>query len=175
MIRNSTSTYGSVAKFFHWVLFVLIGGMLVFGYFLDDFPKDVQPLTYNIHKLTGLTILLLMVLRLCWKLINPTPVLPADTKPWERKAEHLVQYGLYFFLLLMPIVGWIGSCAAGHPPRLGDFEFNLPIAQSKTVDDVAFWLHNNIALVLIALVSIHFVAALFHYFIKRDNVLRRML
>jgi cytochrome b561 len=175
MIKNSSTAYGSVAKFFHWVVGVLIIGMLIFGYFLDDFSKDMQPLIYNIHKLTGLTILTLMLLRWGWRAINPKPSLAQDVPFWQRRAERLVHHLMYFFVLLMPVAGWVGSSAAGHPPHLGDYSLGLPIEKSETIDNIAFWFHNNIALVLIALISVHVLAALYHYFIKRDDIMQRML
>ena len=175
MIRNTISAYGSVSKFFHWLIFLLLFCMIIFGYFLDDFPKDVQPVTYNIHKLTGLAILLLMLLRLGWTLINPKPELPAGTLSWQRSAERLVHFLLYATVIAMPIAGWVGSAAEGYFPHFGDIVFKLPIEKNKALGDTAFYLHDKLAIAIIVLVSIHILAALYHHFIKRDNVLRRMM
>ncbi len=175
MIRNTTAAYGSVAKLFHWLIFVLLVGMLIYGYFLDDFPKDVQPLTYNIHKLIGLTILMLMILRLGWRLVNPKPSLVQDVPQWQRRVERLVHQLMYLFILVMPIAGWIGASAGTHPPHLGGIDLSLPIEQSKAIADVSFWFHNNIALVVIALITIHFLAALYHQFVKQDKIINKML
>jgi cytochrome b561 len=175
MIKNTLSTYGSFSKFLHWVIAILVIVMLSFGFFLDDVPKEYQEFTYNLHKLTGLTILALMLIRLLWALMNVKPLLPAGTKAWERIAEHLGHFALYLFLICMPLVGWIGSIAAGYAPKLGSIEFNLPIEKNKVLSETAFDLHNTFAIILIVLVSIHILAALFHHFIKRDGVLRRML
>lgn len=175
MIRNTTTAYGSVSKFFHWVVFVLLVGMLIFGYFMEDFSKEMQPLIYNIHKLTGLTILALMVLRLGWRLINPNTSLVQDAPQWQRKIEKLVHHLMYAFIICMPIAGWVGSVAAGYNPHLGSITFTLPIEKSEAVADVAFWLHNNIALVIIGLISIHILAALYHQFIKGDKIINKML
>jgi cytochrome b561 len=175
MIKNTNASYGSIAKFLHWLIFILLAGMLIYGYFLDDFPKDVQPITYNIHKLIGLTILILMLLRLGWRYFNPRPELVNDVPHWQRKVERLVHQLMYLFVVVMPIVGWVGSAAAGHSPHLGSFTFNLPIEKNETIADVAFWLHNKTALIIIGLVCIHSVAALYHQFIKRDDIINKML
>lgn len=172
--RNTDTSYGSVAKFFHWLISALIIFMLIFGYFLDDVPKDYQPITYNIHKLTGLTILCLMVLRLGWALINPKPVLLVAL-PWERLAERMVHFMLYLFAILMPLAGWVGSVAANRPPHLGRLQFELPISQNKALSNAAFDVHGTTAIILIVLISVHVLAALYHHFIKRDNILVRML
>lgn len=174
-LRNSAEEYGSVAKFFHWVIAILIICMLIFGFFLEDIPKAYAALAYNVHKLTGLVIFLLVVLRLLWAVGNPKPLPPYSMPVWQKSAEHLVHYGLYLSILAMPLAGWIGSAAAGRPPHLGGLSINLPITQSKDIASTSFTVHNTLAIVIIALVSVHILAALYHHFIKKDNILRRML
>lgn len=174
-IYNTSSTYGLVAKLFHWVIFLLVLIMVSGGFFLGDLPKDIQPLAYTTHKLTGLFILILMVLRLCWALMNIKPALPAMTAAWEKMAERLVHGLLYASLIAMPLFGWVGSTAAGRPPKLGDWVFALPIAPNDALKEWAFEWHERIAFIIIALVAVHAAAALYHHVIKRDDVLRRML
>jgi cytochrome b561 len=173
-LKNSSQTYGSVAKFFHWLIFLLLLGMVIFGYYLEDFPKDVQPVTYNIHKIIGLSILLLMALRALWRAVNVKPLL-VNTKAWERFAESSVHFLLYVVVIAMPIVGWIGSSAAGRPPHIGSWQFLLPVPQNESLIDISFELHEWLAIALIVLVAIHALAALYHHYIKRDDVLIRML
>ena len=174
MLTNTASTYGSVSKFLHWLIFLLVTGMLIFGFFLDDIPKDYQGMAYSWHKGTGLTILGLMIIRIVWALINTKPSPVAFTPMWQVFLERLVHWCLYLLLLVMPLAGWIGSVAAGHVPSIAGFAFNLPIAKNKELADLAFSTHNNVALIIIALVSLHVLAALYHHFIKKDNVLMRM-
>ncbi len=175
MLTNSSIAYGSVAKLLHWLIAILIVCMLIFGYFLGDVPKEYQPITYNIHKLTGLTILILMVFRLWWALMNVKPALPFDTLSWQRLAERVVHWSLYAIIIAMPIAGWIGSSAADRPPHVGKTKLLLPVEQSESLMEASFNVHNTLALIIIALVSIHVLAALYHHVIKKDNVLRRML
>jgi cytochrome b561 len=175
-LRNTTMTYGSVAKFFHWLIFILLAGQVTFGYFLESIPKDIQPITYNLHKLMGVSILLLMLLRGLWALNNPKPYLPLSTKLWEHLLERFVHFLLYALVFAMALVGWIGSIAAGRPPHLGNLLITLPlIPANKEIVEIAFYLHGILAIALIILVGLHVAAALFHYIIKRDNVLQRML
>ncbi|OGT44052.1 MAG: hypothetical protein A3F42_08730 [Gammaproteobacteria bacterium RIFCSPHIGHO2_12_FULL_37_34] len=174
-IKNTATTYGSVAKFFHWLIFVLLLCMLVFGYFLDDIPKAYKGVAYNIHKLTGLTIFVLMILRAFWAWINPKPKLPATDPSWQRLGARIVHLLLYVVVIAMPLAGWIGSSAAGKPPRMGDVQLQLPITQSKALTEVAFDMHYMLAITIIVLVSLHALAAFYHYFIEKDNILQRML
>lgn len=175
MWKNTYSTYGSFSKTLHWLIFFLLLFMLIYGYSLEFVPKAYQGMAYNIHKLTGLTILVLMLLRLLWKLSNVTPLLPADTPPWQRGLDHLVQWLLYLTVIGMPIAGWVGASAMGRPPSLGKIALALPIEHNKTLADQAFLVHNTIAVIIIVLVSVHILAALYHYIIKKDRILERML
>lgn len=174
-IRNTSTSYGSVSKWFHWIVAVLVIGMLVYGYFLGDIPKQYKGLAINIHKLTGLLILTLIILRLVWATFNVKPFLPYDPLPWQRVVEYVVHYGLYCLLIAMPLAGWIGAVTAGHPPRLGEVVFNLPLNLNKAVVHIAFQIHSLLAIALIVFVSLHILAALYHHFIKKDEVLRCML
>jgi len=173
-LRNTVFAYGAVSKFFHWLIFFLVLFMLVFGFLLDDIPKDYQGAAYNLHKLIGLSILLLMVMRLIWTLINPKPEL-SDVKPWERFVERLVHQLLYLAIIVMPLAGWIGASSSGRGPHLGSLYLGLPIPKDKALITTCFQLHGIFAFVIIGLVTLHVLAALYHHFIRKDDVLLRMM
>lgn len=175
MLKNTFNTYGSIAKIFHWLIFFLIFGMIIFGYSLENISKETQAMAYNLHKLIGLSILCLMLLRIIWALFNPKPLIPLNTRLWERIAERLVHYLLYALVVAMPLVGWVGSSAGGHPPHLGNILIRFPITEDKALAKMFMNLHNSIAILLIILISIHVLAALYHHFIRKDDVLKRML
>ncbi len=175
MLKNTATTYGSVTKFFHWLVFILVTCLLMIGFFMGDIQEKTLRMTViNYHKMIGLFVLLLMLLRMTWAFLNPKPLLP-NTPPWQLIIERIVHVSLYAVLIAMPLCGWIGSVAAGYAPHLFGVYFNLPIAPSKTVDDIAFTIHNALAIVIIVLVSLHILAALYHHFFKKDNVLLRMM
>ncbi len=172
-LSNTGSSYGPISKFFHWVVGTLVI-MMLFTYFLEDLPNKVMiGVAFNAHKLVGLTILTLMVLRLLWAWRNPKPSLP-NSRLWERVLEHLVHWSLYLALFIMPIAGWVGTSAAGKPPRLGMHALGLPLQKNERLSDLAFSVHNTMAIIIIVLVSLHVLAALYHYFIKKDKILQRM-
>lgn len=149
--------------------------MIVGGFCLGYVPKEYKGVIYNLHKLTGLTILLLMLIRLIWKMVNVKPLLPPDTAAWQRRAERAVHNLLYLLMIAMPLAGWIGSSSAGKAPHIGDISFALSIPENKALIETMFEMHELIAYGIITLVSIHVVAALYHHYGKKDNVLRRML
>lgn len=174
-IRNTNDSYGSVAKFLHWLIFILVFVMIVGGFFLGDVPKEYKGVVYNLHKLTGLTILFLMLIRLGWKMTNVKPALPADTTTWQRRAERAVHDLLYLLIIAMPLAGWIGSSSAGKAPHIGGISLTLPVPESEALIDTMFEIHELIAYGIIFLVCVHVAAALYHHYIKKDNILRRML
>jgi len=176
MLKNSDSSYGTVSKIFHWVISPLVIVMLIVGYFMMDISSQSWKMTtVNLHKLTGIVILGLMVARLIWALNNPKPKLPSGTSFIEHLAEWSVHFLLYALIIVQPIVGWVGSVAGGYVPHVGSFLLNLPIQKSKDLSDLCFKIHNTLAVVIIVVVSLHVLAALYHHFIRRDNVLKRML
>lgn len=175
MWRNTEHSYGFVSRFLHWLIFLLLLGMIIYGFVLPYLPDSYQGTAYNIHKLTGLSILILMLIRLIWKWGNPTPLLPTDTPPWQLMIDRIVQWLLYITVIAMPIAGWVGTSASDKPPHLGHLALRLPVASSKALAELAFTIHNTLAIIIIVLVSIHILAALYHYFVKKDRVLQRML
>jgi cytochrome b561 len=107
--------------------------------------------------------------------MNVKPLLPPDTRPWEYSIERAVHFLIYATVIAMPLAGWIGSTAAGHAPQLGPWALALPIAKNKVIAETAFNIHGLLALTIIALLCLHISAAFFHYFIKKDTILQRML
>lgn len=172
---NTSSSYGSVAKFFHWLIALLVITMLIFGYFLGDIPEEYQGMAYNLHKLTGLTILLLMILRGLWALMNVKPALPFDMPQWQRSAARIVHFLLYFTLIAMPTVGWLGAILAARPPHLGDWQITLPLNKNLALSGFMFDIHNMLAVTIIVLLCLHVLGGFYHYFIRRDKVVQRML
>ena len=175
MLKNTLAEYGSVSKFLHWVVAVLVLVMLMGGFFLDDIPDSYKGTVYNIHKLTGLTILLLMVIRSVWNTFNVKPELAFDIPAWQKLLAKITHLALYVFVIAMTMVGWIGASAAGRPPQIAGVEFLYPIEHNKGLAKFMLNWHGSIALVLIGLISLHILAALYHHFVRRDNTLMRML
>ena len=119
MIRNTASSWGSVSRWFHWILAALIIGMLAFGWWMNHFAARPDRFFYrSIHADIGYVVLLLMVLRLIWRGVNPTPALPADTPRWQRIAAHISHWALYAVTILVAMLGWAHSGA--HTPNYAE-------------------------------------------------------
>jgi cytochrome b561 len=178
MIRNTTLSWGSVSRWFHWILGITIIGMLAYGWWMNHIPARADRFFYrSIHADIGYVVLLLMVLRLVWRGINPTPGLPADTPRWQRIAAHVSHWALYLVTILVTMLGWAHSGA--HKPDYSSWFglFHVPQITSpdKAMADAFEERHIFMAYVLLALIAIHLAAALWHHFIKRDRVTARMI
>lgn len=177
-LRNTHDNWGSVAKTFHWLIALLILGMLIMGASFDFVPKGtpLRSLLFQIHKSIGLTLLLLMCLRLVWRLMNPTPALPTNTPAWQQSAAHISHLLLYFYAFMMPLTGWVSSTAKGHAPVFW-WLFSVPapfVSQSRLFGHFINQLHTHFAWVLMSLIVIHVLGALKHHFVDKDTVLKRM-
>lgn len=177
-LKNTTTQYGSIAKFFHWLIFLLIAWQFIIGFFSENVEKGLHLSSslFPLHKQIGLALLLLVALRLLWKLYTPRPLLPATIKNWERILAYSTHALLYISIIVMSVSGWIMSTAAGKAPMLWGFKFAFPFIEvSKPLSGQAGDIHLIAAWILLVLVSLHILAALKHYFMDKDNVLQSML
>jgi cytochrome b561 len=178
MIRNTTASWGSVARWFHWILGLAIIGMLAYGWWMNHIPARPDRFFYrSIHADIGYLILLLMVLRLIWRSVNPTPALPSDTPRWQRISASVSHWALYGVTILVAMLGWAHSGA--RDPNYSSFFglFKVPqfTSPDKAAADAFEGRHIFMAYVLLALIVIHSAAAVWHHFIKRDRVAARMV
>src|ERR1700679_1899529 len=112
MIRNTTSSWGRVRKWLHWILGIVIIGMLAYGWWMNHIPARADRFFYrSIHADIGYLVLVLMVVRLIWRGINPTPALPAGTSRWHRIAAGVSHGALYLVTIVVAMLGWAHSGA----------------------------------------------------------------
>jgi len=177
MWRNSNQAWGTGAKGFHWLLAVLILAQVALGLSAKGWRLSPTKLDLFVwHKSLGIVILVLVALRLAWRLANPVPEYPGAMPAWERFAARFAHFLLYLLMLAMPFSGWIIQSASDVPFRIF-WQLPLPalVGPSEATADLAkgvhFWLFVTIGVVLAG----HVGAALRHHFVLRDDVLRRML
>ena len=176
-IRNTADRFGALAKTFHWLTLALLIGSLSIAFSMAELPLSPRKLQlYSWHKWVGVTIFMVVILRLCWRLADPPPPLPADMSRPQRLAAGLSHLGLYTLLIATPLVGWVMSAAHNLPVvYLGlvplPSPFGVDSVLAETLEDV----HGVMGKTLMWLVVLHMTAALYHHFIRRDDVLVRML
>jgi cytochrome b561 len=179
--------YSAVAISLHWLIALGIIVNIALGLYFADLPRsdpDKFFLTQT-HKSIGLTILVLSIIRVVWRLMNPVPPLPASMSPVTRFAAHATHFLLYVLIIAIPLSGWllVSSSPLGLPtmyfgwfawPQLPYFS-DLPRVAKKMWSHEFGTVHVYLAWSAIVLVTLHIVAALYHQFIRRDIVLGRML
>ncbi len=176
-LKNTADSYGIAAKTFHWLMAVLIITLIVVGLIMSDMENSPDKFKLiGLHKEVGIIVLALAVLRLGWKVLDVSPSLPDSIGKMAQLAAKLVHLALYFFMFAMPLTGWLMSSAAGFPVSMFGW-FTLPnlIAPDKVFGKYMRELHELFAWGLIGLIVLHLLAALFHHFYYKDNVLKRML
>ncbi|MFO1186047.1 MAG: cytochrome b [Alphaproteobacteria bacterium] len=176
-LRNTKDSWGSLAKVFHWVIAVLVLGMIGFGLYVHELPRGpakAELLAY--HKSTGILILALMSARLLWRLVNPTPVLPPALKGWEKAVAAGTHWLLYGLVFLMPISGYVMTSAANVPFRFFQtFTVPLLVAPDRELFGMAHETHETVWIILAVALALHIGAALRHHLLLKDDVLIRML
>jgi len=112
--RNTTRSWGSVSKALHWIVVLLIINQWVIAQRAEALTGFQNFAALNWHKWFGMTIFMLAVIRLAWRLMNPVPDLTAETRPWERRLAKLSHFLLYLLIFAMPLSGWLMSSAKAY-------------------------------------------------------------
>lgn len=173
--------YNGTARALHWLMAVLILVQLVIGVVMTyDAPEPslVASLTsalalYDVHKLLGLALLALVLVRLANRIGRGTPPDEPTLTAWQRESSTLVHAWLYLLLIVVPVLGWIGVSLY---PALTVFGITLPAltAPDQPRSAAVFAAHAIAAFALAALAALHLGAGLFHHLVRGDGVLRRM-
>jgi YVTN family beta-propeller protein len=170
--------YGRVAVTLHWVVAVLVLCQISLGWWMLDLPKSPPGLRagwFNVHKSIGLTIGLLVLLRLAWRIGHPPPPLPASMPRWQARAARASHFLLYAALVAQPLVGYLGSSFTPYPIKY--FGIRLPHWgwDAPALKELCSAVHFGLACLITTLVALHIAAALRHLFVKRDRVFQRMV
>jgi cytochrome b561 len=169
--------YSTVSLTLHWLIAALVVTQIVLVSAHEATDGAASREFMNLHKSVGLSILVLTLIRLGWRIANPAIPLPAETPRWQKLAARTTHVLFYVFLLAMPLVGWAASSAAGRDIAwFGLFDWPLlPVGGGRETARALMEVHELAAKLLIALVILHILGALKHHFVDRDNVLHRMI
>ena len=160
----------------HWMTAAAVVGLVVLGWWMQVIPKDpVGPRAdaYNLHKSLGLSVLLLMLLRLAWRASHRPPELPPlpAWQAWSARAVHGLLYALMFAVAFS---GYLGSATSGFPVKF--FGVLLPAwtAANPALKELCSVVHLATSWMLVAAIAIHLLATLHHQWVLRDGLLCRM-
>ena len=170
--------YTPVARLLHWITAGLVLALLPIGFIMAELLKagPLQDFLFALHESLGATLLLVVYIRLAYRLTHPPAPLPPEIPAFYRLAGHSVHYLLYALLAVQPIIGWIATSAYRAPVHFF-WLFELPPIwpENRAFSDLMFWVHLGVGIALVVLICMHIGAGLFHHFVRRDAVLTRML
>jgi cytochrome b561 len=172
---NSADSYGLVNKHFHWIMAVIIIFNFILALILDDFSKGpVRSFLFSIHKSTGILVIILLIPRLLWRLVNTVPDSLGKIRTLNKLSKY-VHYFFYFILLVVAFSGWIYSSARSGPFEVfGLFTAPALIENNQVVANIAKEIHGISVYIFITVLGIHVLASLLHHYIFKDKTLKRM-
>lgn len=166
--------YGGGAMTFHWVMVVLIVTVGVLGLLHDSWPKGTQAFWINIHALIGLAVWVLVMARFWWRVTHRPPELPAASGELARRLSGPVHLLMYTLIFVIPVLGIITFVWHGRVFDFGLFTLDPGVQKNRAIFHPTEDIHGYLAYTLFALIGIHVLAALWHQFVRRDGLLRRM-
>jgi cytochrome b561 len=181
------SHYNAGAIVLHWVIALLILSNIGLAWWFNTLHGEARIEPIQLHKSIGITVLVLSVVRLAWRLAAPPPPLSSTLHPWERWLANTVHVLFYVVMLGMPLTGWAFSSAS---PLIHVFPIvlfhivpwpaiapltNLPHDQMKQAHAIFHTGHTLLAKLAYALITLHAAGALKHQLFDHDNELARMI
>ena len=169
--------YTRTAKSLHWLMALMIFGLLGLGFYMSDLPLSPQKLKlYSWQKWAGVTVFLLTLVRLGWRATHQPPAMPWQMSRLQQAAAHVGHIALYVLMIAIPLSGWLMSSAKGFQTVwFGVLPIPDLLPKDKELGDQLLQLHQSLNLLLIALLIVHVAAALKHHLFDKDDVLVRML
>lgn len=176
-LKNTDKRFGTIAMLLHWIMAIIIIGLLIVGVYMVQLSFSARKLKlYGFHKEFGLLILALVIVRLCWRLINIMPSFPGSMPAWQLSIARLVHYIFYGLFFVLPLTGWMLSSASDLPVSFfGWFVMPNLVSPNEYLRDVLIQVHHIFGFIMIGCVLAHIAAVVQHQFILKDNLIRRML
>ena len=171
MTTNKLDKYGWPARWLHWLMALFFVSQTGLGFWM---AYQGAYGWYSWHKVLGVVLLMLAIVRFAWRMANVVPHLRWLTV-WQRRTAQLTHYLLYVMMLAMPISGMLMSSYADKPVVLWGIAWRLPLTPDQSLAEWFRSIHQFAAYGLVVLLLIHTAAAIKHHFWDGDHVLLRML
>ena len=173
---GETAGYGTVARLLHWITVVMVLGMMPVGMIMqrEGLDRATQDLLFILHKNGGVILLVLILFRLLWRVLNPPPPLPASTPGWQAEVSAWVHRGLYVMVVAMAVTGFVRVSAGGFPIEMLDWLGVPRLPRMEGLAQLAKSAHYLGKFLLLGLILLHVAGALYHAIVKRDGVMTRM-
>lgn len=178
MLRNTENNWGSLARALHWLTAIMIVGLFAYGLYMHEFPaREDRAFHYTIHASFGISLLALMVLRVIWRAMNPTPLPPAGASSMEMAVAKYGHLALYLLVFATAIAGWL--LAGSGRNDLAYYLFGVipmpnMLGTGSPYHEFLEEAHEVLAYALIGLAVLHVAAGIWHKKTRNDGVLERM-
>jgi cytochrome b561 len=174
------TAYRPMARALHWITVGFVLALVVLGEAMTyrskkDIWDGLTNALYSSHKLLGFTLLWIIIARLMYRVTQGAPADEPSLEPWQKLASHVTHWSLYGLLVLVPILGWRGASQYPALEIFGVFELPAIAAANQVASVNTFFWHETLGKIMALLIVVHIGAALFHHFVRKDGVLRRML
>ena len=169
--------YTSTAKLLHWLIVALLIAQFIFAWTMPHIGRNTPVTTLiSLHFTVGIVVIVVAIVRLAWRATHSEPAPLDGVPPWQVLSARIVHWLLYVLLFVVPILGWINASWRGMPIVMFGAELPQLVATRapgwRWTGDVHALLANYL---MLTLVGLHVLAGLYHYFIRGDRVLQRML
>jgi cytochrome b561 len=171
------NSYDPIQRDFHWLMAAVILAAICVGLYAVDLPKEdpAKGFWFGIHKSLGVTVFFLAIMRIGWRLLHETPRYRVPLGRFTRLAASATHAALYVLMVAVPIGGYVLSTASAHPVSwFGLVTFPSVVPVDKSLAKIAEDAHVTGAFILIAVIALHIIAAIWHHWFKRDEVMARM-
>jgi cytochrome b561 len=169
--------YDGFSMVLHWLTALVVLVQVSIGLTMVALPAGAaQNALFYTHKSLGVTLLLLVLLRLLWRIARPWPPLPAEVPALQATVARINHALLYVTLLVMAISGLVFTASGGYPvPVFGIVDLTGMIAKNPALSERVETVHLATQWVLYALVGLHVLGAFYHLLVRKDGVFQRML
>jgi cytochrome b561 len=171
------AAYDMTARVLHWITAILVLTMLPLGVVIANrWGGEWKDWLYNLHRSIGTVVMLVILVRVGYRLTHRPLPLPEEIPLSQRRASRVVHWALYTFLVLQPFIGWAGSSAFPAPVIVfGLFSLPMIAPADRALSDQLLFVHRWTGVTIACLVTVHIAAAIYHHFVRRDGVLMRMI
>jgi cytochrome b561 len=194
---NNNTKYTNIAIVLHWLIGIAILFMFVLGWFMTELPKETPKTTsfdifnlglitwgveeeqsqrsfyFNLHKSVGLSLLMLIVLRMYWRFTHRPPAFLNSMKLWEKRLAKATHHSLYLLMFLIPLSGIIMSAGSKYGIKWFGIKV-IPGFDDKAIRELFYEFHEIFGLLLLLILILHILGAVKHSIVDKDGTLRRM-
>ena len=174
---DGMAKYSKIAILFHWLIAILIAANILLANLGEGLPRAARAAYMSPHKAIGISILILTIGRILWRLTNRPPALPNKVAGWQAKAGHSAHILFYVLMIAMPLTGWLMIGAKGKAAPVdffGLFTIDMAVGKNAMLADIGHEGHEILAAPLIVLIGLHILGALKHQFIDKMPFVQRM-